>query len=812
MKHSQMQRYGFAVLVTALTLLFKLLLDPLIGRDTPFLLFLSAVFLSTWYGGTGSGLLATALATCGSNFYFLYPFYSSTIESPQIIVHLGVFMLEGVLISLLLGRLQSAWQQADSRVMELQKEQETLHQSKAQFKRLFESNIIGVIISTLDGKIVEANEEFLQTVGYTRKDLLAQKVQWPAMTPPEYQHLDERALEELRTTGVCTPFEKEYMRSDGNRVPVVLAGALLEGSTDTTIGFVLDLTKQKQAEDVIRRQKDLLKNVIDNNPTLIFVKDRQGKFQLANQAVAELLQAQVEDIIGKTAADFCPEPADVEQFLRDDQEVLATGQEKLVEESITNKAGEVRWFQTLKRPLLWENGHPYVLGLSMEITARKRMEEQLRNHAFHDPLTELPNRTLFMDRLEQAIQQAKQHEENLFAVIFLDLDRFKVVNDSLGHLMGDQLLIAIASRLKGCLRSIDTAARLGGDEFTILLEGLKDISDAIQVAERIQQELALPVEIDRQEVFTTASIGITLSSNGYDRPEDVLRDADTAMYRAKALGKARYEIFNTDMYETAVYRLQLETALRRALDRQEFQVYYQPLVSLTTGRISGFEALLRWQHPDRGLVFPASFIPVAEETGLIVSIGYWVLHEACRQMQDWLVRFRDHSLNTISVNLSGKQFSQPDLIEQIRQILQETGLNAGSLELEITESVIMDNGTETMVALSQLRGLGIQLTIDDFGTGYSSLGRLHSFPINLLKIDRSFVSPVDMETGNFEMIETIVTLAHKLGYKVVAEGVETASQLALLRKLNCEYGQGYLFSPPLASSVVEALILASPHW
>ncbi|GAA6618330.1 EAL domain-containing protein [Scytonema sp. NUACC26] len=449
--------------------------------------------------------------------------------------------------------------------------------------------------------------------------------------------------------------------------------------------------------------------------------------------------------------------------------------------------------------------------LEAEITDRKRVESQLHHAAFHDALTGLPNRALFIDRLRSALKQAKQHMDYLFAVLFLDLDGFKTINDSLGHLVGDQFLIAIATRLKVCLRPRDTVARLGGDEFTVLLEELQDISDAFHIADRIHQALSLPFHLDGQEVFTTASMGIALSV-GYDRPEDLLRDADTAMYRAKALGRGRYELFNPGMYANAVARLQLETDLRRALDRQEFQVYYQPIVSLTSGRITGFEALIRWQHPERGLVSPLDFIPVAEETGLIVAIGYWVLHEACLQMQAWRVRHRSNSLKKISVNLSIKQFSQPDLIEQIVRILHQTSLDASSLVLEITESVIMENSDRTTTLLLQLQNLGIKLSIDDFGTGYSSLGRLHSFPIHGLKIDRSFVSPINSNGRNLEIIETIVTLAQKLGCEVTAEGVETASQLALLRWLNCEYGQGYFFSHPLDSLAAEALIITNPLW
>ncbi|MFN6469162.1 MAG: putative bifunctional diguanylate cyclase/phosphodiesterase [Nostoc sp. SerVER01] len=451
--------------------------------------------------------------------------------------------------------------------------------------------------------------------------------------------------------------------------------------------------------------------------------------------------------------------------------------------------------------------------LLTEITERKRAESQLLHLAFHDALTGLPNRAAFINRLRHAINYSKRHSDYLFAVLFIDLDRFKVINDSLGHHKGDQFLLAIASRLELCVRSIDTAARLGGDEFTILLEGIQDVSDAIKVADRIEQELKLPFELDGQEIFTTASIGIALSSTiNYERPEDVLRDADTAMYRAKMLGRARYELFNSNMYANALAKLQLETDLRRAIERFELRVYYQPIVSLTSGCILGFEALLRWEHSERGLLSPADFIPLAEETGLIFSIGKWVLHEACAQMQAWRASHSSNLLKKISVNLSLKQFSQPDLIEQIGQILESTGLNADSLVLDITESVIVENGDRVIATLSQLREIGIELSIDDFGTGYSSLGRLYNFPISLLKIDRSFISSISTNSKNLEIIEILVTLAHKLGVDVLAEGIETKEQLALLRKLNCKYGQGHFFSVPLNCSAAEALIKANPQW
>ena len=457
--------------------------------------------------------------------------------------------------------------------------------------------------------------------------------------------------------------------------------------------------------------------------------------------------------------------------------------------------------------------------LLSEITEHKRAKSQLVHLAFHDILTGLPNRALFMNRLEDAVNYSKRHPDYLFAVLFLDLDRFKTINDSLGHTFGDQLLLIVAQRLQECLRSTDIAARLGGDEFIILLVGIKDVLEVITVVERIQKNLALPVVLDGHEVSTTVSIGIALSTTGYKQPEDYLRDADIAMYRAKAQGRACYEIFNTDMHIQAMAHLELVNELRRAIELQEFRVYYQPIVSLSHGRITGFEALVRWLHPKHGIVLPGYFMSTAQETGLIIFIEQWVLYEACGQIQQWQEQFSSGCGNdlpesplSISINLCSTRFSEENLLPHINKVLQDTGLDAASLTLEITEGVIMENNDKAIIRLKQLRNLGIKLAIDDFGTGYSSLGRLHQFPINQLKIDRSFVSGDIFDDGNLDIVQTIITLAHKLGVDVTAEGVETEEQLAMLKKLKCEYGQGYLFSHPLDSSQARALIMANPQW
>lgn len=419
---------------------------------------------------------------------------------------------------------------------------------------------------------------------------------------------------------------------------------------------------------------------------------------------------------------------------------------------------------------------------------------------------------MFTLRLKDALEYSKQHNPYLFAVLFIDLDRFKVINDSLGHSIGDQLLIATASRLLHCLRPTDTAARLGGDEFTILLKGVRDINEVISVAERLQTELKLPLTLDRQKVYTTVSIGIALSADNYDRTEDLLRGADTAMYRAKSLGGARTEIFSRAPHVQTLVSSDLEAGLRQALARQEFQIYYQPIVVLDTGTLAGFEALMRWQHPQRGLLSPRDFLPLARELGLSIALDRWVLTIACRQIAQWQQQYPTRPPLTISVNVCSLHLLRLDIVTDTNHALKLAGLDARYLRLELTETVIMKSIDRVIAQLAQLRTLGIELLIDDFGTGYSSLARLHHFPISGLKIDRSFVRGSSANEGNLDIMTTIVTLAKKLGVNVIAEGIETIEQLALLKQLKCEYGQGYFFSKPLNAKAAEALIASTPPW
>lgn len=437
---------------------------------------------------------------------------------------------------------------------------------------------------------------------------------------------------------------------------------------------------------------------------------------------------------------------------------------------------------------------------------------QLLEMALYDALTGLPNRTLLIERLEQAFKRAEADSTYQFAVLFLDCDRFKVINDSLGHVIGDELLIAIACRFQSSLKHSDTLARLGGDEFAILLTEITGLFSAVQIANQILESLSQPFQLKGHEVFTNASIGIALGNFKYKQPEHLLWDADTAMYRAKALGKGQYHIFDPAMHDAALQLLQLETDLRRAVKHQEFILHYQPIVDLSTGKIAGFEALVRWRHSERGMVFPSLFISVAEETGLIVPIGNWVLREACHQLRLWQKeKLADYPL-FMSVNLSARQFAQLNLLEQIDQILEETQLHPQSLKLEITESVIMNNANFADIILQELRKRSIQLSIDDFGTGYSSLSYLHSFPVDHLKIDKSFVQRLDGNSENLGLIPAIISIAQTMEMSVIAEGIETTQQLAQLRALGCDFGQGYLFSEPVEAEKAINLITPIHQW
>jgi diguanylate cyclase (GGDEF)-like protein len=481
---------------------------------------------------------------------------------------------------------------------------------------------------------------------------------------------------------------------------------------------------------------------------------------------------------------------------------------KLCEEQI--HALDVIAHQVITQLELRKNIH----ALKTNVEKRKNSEKKLIHNVCHDSLTGMPNRVFFIDHLRNSFLKSQKNTNYLFAVLFLDLDRFKIVNDSLGHLVGDKLLISAANRLKSCLRDDDTLARLGGDEFVILLKDINRLDDAIEIASRIQDAIAAPFNFDEIEVFTSLSIGIALSDPEYQNSEDILRDADTAMYRAKELGKegkARYAVFNEEMHRSAVKLMHLENDLRRAIERKEFNLYYQPIVCLKSGLLLGFEALIRWEHPKRGLLSPNEFIPIAEENGLIIPIGYWVISQACYQLGQWQKQYENYRL-IVSVNLSSKQFLQIDLADRILGILQKNKLSPRHLKLEITETTLMTNAESALSLFTQLKNLGIEISMDDFGTGYSSLSYLHKFPVNTLKIDQSFISNLEHGNENAKIISTILALSESLGFKAIAEGIETKQQLNVLLDLQCKYGQGYFFCEPLDKNNIEEMFLALDYY
>ncbi len=474
---------------------------------------------------------------------------------------------------------------------------------------------------------------------------------------------------------------------------------------------------------------------------------------------------------------------------------------------VLTKDSAYRWVLCRGLAVRDPQGNAYrMAGSQTDITDRKRAEEQLMHDALHDALTGLPNRSRFLEHVDHCLKHSRRRADYVFAVIFLDLDRFKNINDSLGHASGDQLLIKFSHRIEQGLRDTDTLARLGGDEFTILAENIEGVPDVTRLVERIQKALTEPFELAGQTVFVTTSMGITLNTTGYDRPGEMLRDADAAMYRAKALGRARYAIFDEKMHAHAVNVLQTETELKTAVARSEFILHYQPIVNLPASDVVGFEALLRWHHPTRGLLAPGEFLSVAEETGIIVPIGHWVLEEACRQMRAWQDELPAARDMFVSVNISTTEFGHHGFLEHVYRVLESTRLDPGSLKLEITEHVLIKNTDRATEVLSELRNAGIQLSIDDFGTGYSSLSYLHQFPFDILKIDRSFIRRLDKSSDSLEIVRAIVTLAHNLGMTVVAEGSETVNEVTKLKSLFCEYVQGHVFSEPLDKDDAAAVI------
>lgn len=679
--------------------------------------------------------------------------------------------------------------------LERARAEEALRDSQTRLSGILEIANDAIISIDEKGCIQLFNQGAERVFGYKSEEILGQPLDrlLPQRYRTEHQHYIQgfsQSADRARRMGKRP--EVLARRKDGTEFAAEASISQLELKDGKIFTAILrDITATKKAEEALRESEARLRTIVAATSDAIVVVDLQGRIRFANPAAVQLFNRPLEELL--------------EHWFG-----WPSVSQDITEIEIRQPSGKLIIAEMRAAETTWDEEKVYLASLR-DITERKQVEAQLQHNAFYDALTDLPNRTLFMERLDRAIRRLRWRGGYPFAVFFLDLDNFKAINDSLGHMSGDRLLVAIARRLKSCLRPSDTFARLGGDEFTILLEEIENPTEAVTVARRIHEVLKSPFNLDDRHVFTNASIGIAFGSEDYTSPEELLRDADAAMYQAKAWGRGHYAVFDQKMHETVVARLQLETDLRLALEREEFLVYYQPIIDLSSGATVGFEALARWQHPTRGFITPDAFIPIAEETGLIVPLGWWVLREACHQLSLWQQQFPSDSPLSIGVNLSGKQLKEPDAVRQIQSILAQTGIDGSCLKLEIVESLLMDDTEATLATLAQLRAMKVQLAIDDFGTGYSSLSYLHRFPVTTLKIDRSFTIGMKADRSNGEIIKAVVSLAQALKMDAIAEGIETLEQLTYLQELGCQYGQGYFWAIPLNARAASAFVARSPR-
>jgi diguanylate cyclase (GGDEF)-like protein/PAS domain S-box-containing protein len=683
-----------------------------------------------------------------------------------------------------------------------------LRASEERYHGLFEGVPVGLYRTTPAGRMLDANSALVRILGFPDLEALLETQVSDLYIDPEDRNRWQRSFE---GAGPVQSFEARVRRRlDGTAIWVRFTVRLVRDAQGEVLhyeGALEDVTDHRRAEEALRASEERFRSLVQNASDLISILSADGTVTYESPSHQRVLGQEPEAHAGRSLLDLV-HPEDrhvVAEALR--QLLERPGEIVTFEHRLRHRDGSWRALESTASNLLSQPAVAGVVLNSHDITDRKHAEEKLLHDALHDELTGLPNRALFMDRLRQSMERSRREPERLTAVLFLDLDRFKIVNDSLGHLVGDDLLIQIAGSLSAALRPSDTIARVGGDEFAILLEGGRDVSDAVRVADRIHERLAAPINLGGHEIFATSSIGIAVHTPEYERPEDLLRDADTAMYRAKSSGRACHVVFNRVMHQFVMARLQLETDLRRAVERGQLRVYYQPFFDLATDEVTGFEALLRWQHPRRGMLLPEEFLSVAEETGLIVPMGRFVLLEGCRQIREMQIKHPELGALKLSVNLSNKQFFQSDLFGQIEEALEISGLDPACLGLEITEGVIIRHADSAASRFSRLKSLGVQLYLDDFGKGYSSLNYLHRFPMDILKIDRSFVSRIDEAEGNLAIVRAIVTLAHQLGMEVVAEGLQTEEQRVKLRSLGCEYGQGFFLSEPVPADRAEELLM-----
>jgi diguanylate cyclase (GGDEF)-like protein/PAS domain S-box-containing protein len=669
------------------------------------------------------------------------------------------------------------------------------------FDEFFEHAPVGLHLEAEDGTILRANPAVLAMLGYPLQEYVGRNVAEFHVDPAVARDL----LRRLRAGEAEGNLAASLRAQDGSiRRVLISANALfVQGRFIHSRVITRDVTEIADAVQALAQFRAMVESADD----AIFAKDLDGMLTYWNRAAERLYGYAAEEVLGKSVSIIIPpersgELADILARVRRGDRV------DHFETTRVRKDGSRFEVSVTISPVFDSAGRPVAASvIARDITERKQAEQDLRHVALHDALTDLPNRLLFNERVAQALGRLRREPDYRFAVLFLDFDDFKMINDSMGHLAGDRLLVEIARRLRAQARPGDLIARLGGDEFTVLLEDVAGSPDVEHAALRIQRSLAAPIQLQGREIFITTSIGAALAGPGYRQPEELLRDADVAMYHAKAQGHAHFKVFDLPMRERAQARLGILTDLRQALDRGEFRLLYQPIVDMQTGRIRAFEALLRWHHPVRGEIQPSEFIPLAEESGLIVPIGAWVLGEACWQALHWRRAAPREEPVRISVNLSVKQL-QPRLVEDVRRALAGAGTDPPTLQLEITESVLLGNGNGATDLLTELRMLGVEVHVDDFGTGYSSLSYLQRFHLQAIKVDRSFVHRMGSRRTDLVIVRSIVDLATTLGMGVIAEGVETPAQRERLIAFGCQLGQGFFFAEPLDAAAASALLEA----